>query len=400
MQNHEKLPALRPVDVTQVHGEDGQPYLLLQDMLQIAERPLAVSAAGYLALAHLDGAHSCAEIQAAYLEELGVMMPAEQIIRLVETLDRALLLEGERFEQVYARRRADYHAAPARDSRDRYPDAHVLRAELQRLVAGGTATPTGKLRGLIAPHLDYERGYACYADAYATLAAATPADRYVILGTNHAGRASPLVATRKDFLTQLGLARNDVGFLERLEKRVGKSLCEHEHEHLVEHSIELQVHLLQVVNRERPFTIVPVICTSPIAEHGRCDNHPGDQLRRFADALAESIAESDQRTLVIAAADLSHVGQRFGEQEPTTPEFLAQVAQRDRELLTLLERREEDKFVARLAESDNPTRICSVGCIYTMLRSLPDRPCRVLTYHQAINSETETHVTCTAAIVT
>ncbi len=119
----------------------------------------------------------------------------------------------------------------------------------------------------------------------------------------------------------------------------------------------------------------------------------------FADALADLLRTADRRTVVIAGADLSHVGQRFGDSEPTTPEILEQVANSDRNLLRLLESRREEEFISQIARTCNPTRICSTGAIYATLRSLPGRPCRVLSYHQAVQMEAETHVSCAAAVL-
>jgi AmmeMemoRadiSam system protein B len=115
--------------------------------------------------------------------------------------------------------------------------------------------------------------------------------------------------------------------------------------------------------------------------------------------LGEAVAQSDRRTVIIAGADLSHVGQRFGDEQPTTPEFLEAVGRTDRQLLALLETREEEGFLARLSATGNETRICSTGCLVALLGALPERPFRLLSYHQAVDMPTETHVTCAAAVV-
>ena len=125
----------------------------------------------------------------------------------------------------------------------------------------------------------------------------------------------------------------------------------------------------------------------------------GPDLGDFADTLAQLIANDQRRTVLIAGADLSHVGQHFGDEQPTTPEFLQQVERDDRTLLGLLESRLEEAFVEELRMSENPTRVCSAGCIYTLLRALPEQPCRVIRYEQAVDMAAETHVTCAAAVV-
>jgi len=397
MSDDQVLPALRPLEVATFRNERNELYFALRDMTQVAPQAVTVSLPGYFVLAHLDGRHTARDIQLAFLKQFGQLITLEQVERLVNDLDKALLLDTDTFEQAYAARRAEYLAADARDNRARWPDGAELRRELSELLAAGEAVAVRELRGVIAPHLDYRRGGPCYADAYATLARA-PAERYVILGTNHFGRARGVVATGKDFQTPLGRVPVDREFIVRLEHRLGCSLREQEFDHYTEHSVELQVHMLQVCRADAPFTIVPILCPDPSA--GRTGATPsGPGPAEFADALAELLAGDDRSTVLIAGADLSHVGQHFGERRPTTPAFLEEVARRDRHLLELLEQRREDEFVSTLRDDGNPTRICSVGCIYALLRALPGQQVRVLRYHQAVEPTAETHVTCAAAVV-
>lgn len=399
MNDEQALPAMRPVDTIPFRNQENETYVALRDMAQISRHPIAVSIPGYFVATQLDGIRTVADVQAGFLEQFGQRMPADQIRKLIEALDDALLLQNDRFEAAYAKCRDEYLASAARDNRDRWASAAELREQIERMHASGTVSNTsGELRGIIAPHLDYARGRPCYADAYATLAASEPAERFVILATNHFGRSQSVVATGKDFLTPLGRAATDRELIGRIEGRLGRSICVHEFDHNLEHSVELQVHNLQVCCAERPFEIVPVLCPDPCTPADGAAND-GPELGAFADALRAELANDGRKTVLIAGADLSHVGQHFGDPDPTTPAFLERVRDHDRRLLGLLERREEERFVAEIRATRNPTRICSVGCIYALLRALPDARCNVVNYHQAVNMETETHVTCTAAIV-
>jgi len=400
MESNEKLPALRSLDVTPFRNSGNELYFALHDHARIASGPVAVSLPCYFVLAHLDGRHSRGEIQEAFRRQFGQPLAPEQFDKLLVTLDEALLLDNERFEQAYAARRETYRAGPVRESRDRYPDAQTLRTEIEQMLACGAGASAGQVHGIIAPHLDYRRGGPCYVRAYGALRQAGPAQRYVILGTNHAGRARSVVATRKDFQTPLGLVVTDRAFIERIEQRLGGPICEDEFDHDVEHSVELQVHVLQVCANQRRFEIVPVLCPDPCGSGDQApDGSRGPDLGDFADVLGELMAEDHQPTVVIAAADLSHVGQRFGDPEHLTPELLEEVERRDRALLSLLEQRKEGEFVEALRVAGNPTRICSAGCIYAALRALPKRACRVLAYHQAADFETQTNVSCVAAVI-
>jgi AmmeMemoRadiSam system protein B len=394
------LPALRPIEITPFRRPDGEVYFALRDPSHLAPQSIAVSAAGYFVLAHLDGRHSPADVQAAFRRHTGMELPEREVLQLVHALEEGLFVQGQRVREALEARRAAYQAAPVRDNRERYPDAADLRAEIQQILAAGVAAPVSDVRGLVAPHLDYARGAACYADAYATLAAVPPADRFVILGTNHAGQSRSVVATTKDFRTPLGDVATDRAFIQELQERLGQSLLGSEHDHWHEHSVELQVHILQLFMDGKPFEIVPVLCPDVC---GSVDDSPaqdgGPHVRAFAGALRESLARSNRRTVVIASADLSHVGQRFGDPLPTTPEFLEQVARSDREFLSMLESRAEEGAIAKLRANGNETRICSSGCLLTLLLALPERPMRLLSYRQAVDMAAETHVTCAAAVI-
>jgi len=400
MKTDQLLPSVRPLDISPFQNERDEQYFALHDLTQVAPRPLAVSWPGYFILMHLDGRHTCQDVQSAFVDHFGQAISIAQINEMIDILDRALLLQTPSFQEAYTRLRNEYCASDARDCRHKYPPAPELRSLIEKMLEAGVAMKTADLRGLIAPHLDYARGGRCYADAYASLCAAPPADRYVILGTNHYGRSGAAVATTKDFLTPLGRTPTDREFIKRLELGLGQTITEDQFDHNSEHSIELQVQILQTCQAGHPFEIVPILCPDPSGPSGtQPHDGKGPDLGDFADMLARLVADSDQRTILIAGADLSHVGRRFGDEAPTTPEFLERVGRDDRMLLDLLESRLEDAFIEELRMSENPTRVCGAGCIYALLRATPDQPCRVLRYEQAVDMETETHVTCAAAIV-
>lgn len=387
------LPPMRPVDVTPFEGDNGEPYFALVDQLQIATRPLAVSYPAVFILAHLDGETSCEQIRGAFARHFGLRIEDEQILSLVRTLDEHLYLANDRFEAAYRERAAAYAAAEVRDNTHRYPPADELRAQIRQTL--GEVPPAGGKppAGLVAPHLDYPRGGPCYRDAYHALGREPHATRFVILGTNHFGRSLSAVATRKDFLTPLGRVETDRAFLERVAERVGEGLFEREFDHAAEHSIELQIHILQELCGDRPMRIVPILCPDPT----RMIIEP--TTPQVARALADLLAEDDEPTVVIAGADLSHVGRHFGDPQQADERRLAQVARHDRHLLDLLVQRKEQDFLETLDGCDNATRICSIGCLYATFRALPQARAKLLRYHQATDFESDTHVSCAAMVL-
>jgi predicted class III extradiol MEMO1 family dioxygenase len=110
------------------------------------------------------------------------------------------------------------------------------------------------------------------------------------------------------------------------------------------------------------------------------------------------IADDPKDTLVIAGADLSHVGQAFGDRRALDGEYLAEVKQRDEFVLDHVSQNRAEEFLAAFACENNPTQVCSVGCMYLLMKTLPQARAGVVDYHQAVDQPSQTGVTCAAAV--
>ncbi|MBK8914772.1 MAG: AmmeMemoRadiSam system protein B [Phycisphaerales bacterium] len=401
------LPALRPLDIQPIHGEGEAPLFSVRDPARIATQPLAVSLGGYFVMMCLNGELTTDDVRRLSGEQFGRMIEPEQVEALVAALDEHLYLLTDRFEAEYARRTAAYREAPLRDSRDRWEPEGPLREELHRKLAQVSDRTRNLLpelsrglRGIVAPHLDYARGGPGYADAFAVVAAAGPVRRVVILGTNHFGLSAGVVATAKDFLTPLGLVRTDRALIARIAGRMSADLCAEEFDHEQEHSIDLPLHILQHLQPAADFEIAPFLVPDPsrpvVVGEEPAPTAAAD-VDRFARTLADEIAADGVPTLIIASADLSHVGQSFGDETPTTMPRMDDVARTDLDLLSLLERGETESLLERVRSTKNATRVCSVGCLYAQRLALAGAGFHLLRYHQAVSIETETSVTCAAA---
>ncbi|MBI4578117.1 MAG: AmmeMemoRadiSam system protein B [Planctomycetes bacterium] len=396
-------PRMRPVEAFPVEHE-GEQMVLVQDPCGLADAALVVSPAGFFVVAHFDGEHDLEQVRSAFASRFGDELPSEQLDRMIEQLDLAHYLDSDRFAEFYRSLVDAYRAAPARTSRDAASfgaEEDGLPATLDRMLDGcrtDTRSVDGRrLAGLVAPHLDYARGGLCYAAAYRTLSKAGAIERVVVLGTNHFGRAASVVATGKDFETPLGVTRTDRAFLHRLRDRCGVDLCAHEFDHQREHSVELQVLVLQHLFGPAAFEIVPILCHDPCGPDGA---GPGDgvgvALDVFGKALGDLIQDDPRRTLIVAGADLSHFGLRFGDQCDLDATFLAEVEHKDREALGAVVAGRSDLFIEGVRDRGNDTRICSIGCIYALMTALPGARPELLRYHQAVDRDSGTAVSCSA----
>jgi hypothetical protein len=364
---------------------------------------LTLSQPALYVMALMDGTNTCEDIQRKFLASFGEHLAIDMLQSMLEHLERAHFLEGSAFESYCQSLCDEYRNQPARPMRDAEAAGIVDGSGdlFEKMLAGTEPVVLPRpVVGLVAPHLDYRRGAPCYAAGYATLRDRLAPERVVILGTNHFGRSTSVVATASDFATPLGTTRSDIAFLERLEARCG-DLRTCELDHAREHSIELQVVWLQHLFGVDKFEIVPFLCPDPCGPTGTapCDGR-GVDLRDFAVALGELVAEDSRETLIVAGADLSHVGAGFGDSRPLDDALLEEVHCRDRAALDRLEANDPGAFVQSLAEVGNPTRVCSAGCMFALATALPQANAKVLRYHQAVDPSSQTCVTCAAIAFT
>jgi AmmeMemoRadiSam system protein B len=403
-------PRLRAVEVIPTEHE-GRRMVVLRDPSGLAEGTMTVSDMALFILSRFDGEHTLADVQREFSQLFGKAVKSEQLEDLARQLEEGHFLEGPAFDAYVAGLVRVYREAPTRQTQvdtGLGVELHQLPIALRAIIEDANASvPDGRLVGLIAPHLDLRRGWDCYADAYGLLGRANHAERFVVLGTNHAGSAPTVVATRKDFETPIGTAATDRDFIERLSRRCGIDLCEFEFDHKREHSVEMQVFFLQYAFYRRPFRIVPVLCPDACAPtDGEADRGPGGVVRGFAEAIAEEMKSDRVPTCIIAGADLSHVGRRFGDDHDLNESFLKQVEETDRRILRHVATVEPEAFRRAIADDQNSTRVCSTGSIYALLTALtraydPSRlSAHLLRYHQAVDPEMHAGVTCAAVAFT
>lgn len=386
-------PRLRPLQAQPVEV-GGRPALALTDPQQYADTTVCLPLEAASLLGLLDGRHGLLDIQAAFARRFGRLLFREELLGLLRSLDEHYLLDTARFAARKAAVERDFRRAAARQARfagKSYPaEPEALRAFLDDLLGAAdvrqdaAAGATGRLAGLIVPHIDYARGGACYAGGYREAAGAPPAARWVILGTAHAPMARPFALTRKAFETPLGRVETDAECLERLLDRVGPGWLEDEFTHRGEHSIEFQaVCLRHTAPPEAPVAIVPILCGSlqGYVEAGRPPDGATD-LAAFLEALGEVLAALSGPTLVVASADLAHVGPQFGDPWPVTPGRLHDLETADRKLLATVEAADAEAFFRAVSGDGDRRRICGLPPIFAALRLLPGTAGRLIRYGQ------------------
>src|SRR5437870_7023541 len=241
-------PRLRPVEAFPAQIGDEQ-VICLRDPANISDAVIGFSMEAIPILQALDGTQTIFDIQVAETRRQGRIVLRSEIEDLVRSLDERLFLLSPRFEAAHAALTDEFRqraSRPAFHAGRAYPsDPDALRQWLDSFFAhpdgpGAIEPPASSapIAGILAPHIDFQRGGPVYAWAYRALAEAQPADLYIVLGVPHHGIEGPAAATLKAYDTPLGALDVDHDFVDGLQRRSGMDLLQEELEHRTEHSIE------------------------------------------------------------------------------------------------------------------------------------------------------------------
>lgn len=363
---------LRPLDAFP-HEHEGKRMIAVRDPIGVIEGVLVVSPEAFLVASHFDGERGAVEIAAEATQQLGMHVTPEVVERVSRLFSERHLLFDERFHRAWMEMREEFARQPSRAAAHggaNYP----TEPEEFRLKIGGILAeawdqprPEAEVLGLVAPHIDLERGLHTYARAYGVLRDLPRVDRFVILGTSHGPTAQLLAPTRKDYETPLGPARTDRAAVDRVAAVLGEDAYDDEFCHKNEHSIEFQTIFLKLLHPKAE--IVPLLCGSlrSVVEDGADPaGHP--TVERAVEAVRAAVDDA-KKTVVIAAADLAHVGPRFGGPELTT-ELLADTERSDRAALDLAAARDAAGWYRAVTEGGDPRNTCGLSPIYLTLRAL------------------------------
>ena len=397
----ESRPRLRPLEAIPIEHE-GAEHIGLRDRTGLVPQVLLISSETLYLLSHFDGRHSVREAAHRLSEQFGFVPTEEDLTRLVESLDEALFLESPRFAAWMETERQEYLEQPARPAICA-GGAYAAAPDLLALQLDGILARSGAVRevlpaprGVVAPHIDYARGGACYASLYGALRDAATARTFVVLGTNHFGHDAFYTATRKPFETPLGTVEVDEEALDRLAAASREDLFEYEHDHAREHSIELQAVWLAHLFGAANVRVVPVLCGGfEQLNHDRQRPEGCEPVQAMVGALRQLLADRPGQVCLIAAADLAHFGQNFGDREPLSNAWQQRVEARDREILRTAAAGDAGGFYGCLYADDNHNRICSAANLYAVVAAVGGAG-RLLRYHLAADAESQCAVSCAA----
>ena len=357
--------------------ERGQEGILLSDSLGISQKMLFIPGSLVLLLTLMDGTRDEGTLRTGFELRTGTPISNSTIEQILSQLDEALFLENERFSHVFETALTEYRAATSRPpalAGKSYPaDAGELKLFIQRYFdeSGVRESECHKdVKGLICPHIDFQRGGHIYAEVWSRAKAAVrEAELAVILGTDHNEGEGSITLTRQDYETPWGIIPTAQDVVEELVSEIGEDAFRHELNHLGEHSVESAIIWLHYLVGDKPLYLLPVLCGSfqPFVQHNKSpltETHIASTIE-----ILKSVCNR-QRTIIIAAADLAHMGPVFGDPSPLDHIGQARMANQDEKLMDIMSYGSAEDFFAEISSEKDRRHICGMPPIYIALSIL------------------------------
>lgn len=404
-------PKLRPLPASRFEW-DGRLFVRFEDPAGVVAHPVLVPLDAYQQVVrHFDGRSTLPQVLDRVRSETGQDVAMAEVVQLVEQLDRAMVLDGPRFDDFHRNFRNGLVRPAAFAGRSYAASDRALRDQLRGLFLDpkGAGLPSralrraradARLRAVVCPHIDFQRGGPTYTWAYRSLFERSDADLYVILGVAHQSCRRRFALTSKDFETPLGTLPTDREFVDQLASRAGGHLFEDELAHRTEHSIEFQTVFLNYLwGLRRDVAVVPILVGS-FHDLMDSDAPPMDdpEVGGFITALRETERASGRRVAYIGSVDLSHVGPEFGDPRAVDSAALGRLGEFDDAMLDRALACDPEGWFRTAAKVGNRTRICGLAATYVMLHAIGPVRGRLLRYDQAVDARGQCCVTFASAV--
>ena len=396
-------PKLRRLEITRFRESDGE-FFQFHDRAGISPDVALPTELGPI-LILLDGTRDL-ESLCEDARRVDKEITLDWMRAFVDELDSHFLLDSPRFEAARVEHEQSfvdetvrpaalagrsYAAEP--DVLRRYLNAKLVQGEKRLASRRYDAT---KVRGVVTPHIDFERGGHTEAASYLPLvenvrATGRAFDTLVVLGIAHAGVEYPFCLAPKSFDTPFGIMECDTAFCRDLQTRLGPNLTREQWVHKDEHSIEFSAVFAQFWPELSNAQIVPVLCGG-FWESLRLRQSPEEaepDVAAFVDALREVVREHEARGRKIgfvASVDGAHVGTQFGDSTKLSAARLSEIEGADREWCAAIEAGDRATLHAHFALDGNRFHVDAHPALYTLMAAFPEWRGQLLDYDQAFNA--------------
>lgn len=363
----------------------GNEMILINDVEGIMENSLIVSKDVFFLMSLMDGSRSLRDIQVEYMRIYGELLYMERLEEIVDTMDQNYLLLNENYRLRLTHLKMEYEYSsvrkPALAGRS-YPAnrMELIMALDEMFKTSPEKKVPGDLTAILVPHIDYTRGLNVYRQIYPYLKHTTK-PLIVVFGTCHNMAEKIWNISLKDFETPLDIAPVTQELRSLVEQNNVLREYIAEWPHRKEHSIELQIPLIQF-NRLNEFEILPIL-TGSMHEYieGIRDIHE-DTLTMLIDNLNKVLDEYGKPYIILVGADLAHIGLQFGDSYTLDAYTLTRSKIKDENILSCVKEIDAQAFFDKIKDERDVRKICGLTSIYFLLRLVKGCTAEIISYDQ------------------
>lgn len=204
----------------------------------------------------------------------------------------------------------------------------------------------------------------------------------IVFGTCHGLTDHLLNISTKAFATPLGVIPASAGLSELIRGDKVLKGCVHEWPHRAEHSIELQLPLIQFLTAGRTFEILPILTGSMHQYVAGGKSLSDEEIEAPIQSLKDMLRAYGKPYLIIAGADLAHIGAQFGDRYPLDKDTLQRSRETDEAILSYVKSVDAAGFFRSVKMEEDRRRICGLTSMYIQLSLLAGSECEIVDYGQ------------------
>jgi len=392
----QKIPEIRrDLEIIPIRDQNRN-LLFFHDALGYVPPNFALDASAGPLLSIFSGAFSLEEIS----RQLNSEIKKEELLGFVQLLDEHAVLNSRNFQNLSKKTELEFENRKIRKPALvglSYPEN---AAELSSFLKGLEEIPDEsqshekKLNALYAPHLDIRVAKQQYFEAFSAIRNLKPKNVVILATAHYAGHFPqvyehhPFIGSSKQFQIPGRTFEPDTSTLHKLaENSPENGFTLKDRAHRVEHSIE--IHLLfasQVWKHD--FTITPILIGSfdELFYHKKGDL--AQKIDRFTSQLSDLITEE---TFVLISGDLSHIGKKFGDEQPAS-QLREKIEGFDNEFLTISQNGNAENLLKHVGRDYDASRVCGFPPLYTYLKMFPKSNGKLINYYWWDERERESAV--------
>lgn len=346
----------------------GDGNFVVRDIGGYVDESLVVNHVSAIVISMFDGKKSPSEISKIVSSMVGAEISESEVKKIVDVLDEHGFLDSPSFSLLKARKKSEFRALPEKPSRfagKSFPSGGKEAEEFFSSILEFFPSSEEKAENLfavISPHIEISNGMKIYGKVWNFIRdSLKKPELFFIFGTSHAYSEYPIILTDKDFQTPFGTLKADKDIIRSIAGVLGDFCFEDEIIHRTEHSVEFQAVFIKYLFPTSK--IVPVLCSASWLYKQDGKKSYDEILEKMFEKVLVNIKNN---FVLVAAADLAHVGVRFGD-NPINQYVVSVVRLKDFISLQKFAENSQDGFLDSVMFDQNERKVCGIAPIYTVL---------------------------------